>query len=71
MADEFAPNKYSMVEGAARRARQLYAGSPPLGVSTSTKASRVAEDEIRAGKVTFTHGPARGPAKPVEPPDRD
>ena len=55
MNNDFAPNKYSMVKGTARRARQLYAGSPPLGVSSSLKASRVAEDEVRAGKVTFTH----------------
>ncbi len=47
-------NKYSMVKGAARRARQLQSGAPPLGVSTSLKACRVAEDEVRAGKVTFS-----------------
>jgi DNA-directed RNA polymerase subunit omega len=46
-------NKYSLVKGAARRARQLQSGAPSLGVSTSLKACRVAEDEVRAGKVTF------------------
>jgi DNA-directed RNA polymerase subunit omega len=47
-------NKYSLVKGAARRARQLQSGAPPLGVSNSMKACRVAQDEVRAGKVTFS-----------------
>jgi DNA-directed RNA polymerase subunit omega len=55
-------NKYSLVKGAARRARQLQSGAPPLGVSTSMKACRVAQDEIRVGKVTYTVL-----AKPVPP----
>jgi DNA-directed RNA polymerase subunit omega len=46
-------NKYSLVKGAARRARQLQSGAPPLGVSKSLKACRVAQDEIRVGKVTY------------------
>ena len=40
-------NKYSLVKGAARRARQLQSGAPSLGVSNSIKACRVA-------KVTYT-----------------
>ena len=36
---------------AARRARQLQNGSRPLVSSHSTKACRVAQDEIAAGKV--------------------
>ena len=47
-------NKYSLVKGAARRARQLQSGAPSLGVSNSLKACRVAQDEIRVGKVTYT-----------------
>ena len=47
-------NKYSLVKGAARRARQLQSGAPPLGVSKSTKVCRVAQDEIRVGKVTYS-----------------
>ncbi len=47
-------NKYSLVKGAARRARQLQNGAPPLGVSKSMKACRVAQDEIRGGHVTFS-----------------
>ena len=46
-------NKYSLVKGAARRARQLQSGAPPLSKSTSMKACRVAQDEIRAGFVTY------------------
>jgi len=46
-------NRYSLVKGAARRARQLQSGAPALGVSKSLKACRVAQDEVRAGKVTF------------------
>ena len=47
-------NKYSLVKGAARRARQLQSGAPPLGVSKSMKACRVAQDEVRSGKVTYS-----------------
>ena len=46
-------NKYSLVKGAARRARQLQSGAPPLGQSKSMKACRVAQDEIRDGHVRF------------------
>jgi DNA-directed RNA polymerase subunit omega len=47
-------NRYSLVKGAARRARQLQSGMPAFGVSKSLKACRVAQDEVRAGKVTFS-----------------
>ena len=52
-------NKYSLVKGAARRARQLQSGAVPLTPSKSMKACRVAQDEIRQGRVTFvvTHEP--------------
>ena len=46
-------NKYSLVKGAARRARQLQNGAPPLTPTKSMKACRVAQDEITQGKVTF------------------
>lgn len=55
-------NKYSLVKGAARRARQLQSGAPPLLNSKSMKPCRVAQDEIRAGFVTFVL-----PEKLVEP----
>ena len=47
-------NKYSLVKGAARRARQLQGGAPPTIVSNSMKACRVAQDEIRQGQVAYT-----------------
>jgi len=49
---EFDSNfRYVMV--AARRARQLQAGSQPLVESRSRKACKVAQDEIAAGKVGY------------------
>ena len=52
-ASDPSQNKYSLVKGAARRARQLHAGAPALGISKSMKTCRVAQDEIIAGKVSF------------------
>jgi DNA-directed RNA polymerase subunit omega len=46
-------NKYSLVKGVARRARQLQSGAPALGNSKSMKACRVAQDEVRSGLVTY------------------
>jgi DNA-directed RNA polymerase subunit omega len=46
-------NKFSLVKGAARRARQLQSGAPQLVNSKSMKACRVAQDEIEQGFVTF------------------
>jgi DNA-directed RNA polymerase subunit omega len=58
-------NRYSLVKGAARRARQLQSGMPSLGVSKSLKACRVAQDEVRAGKVTFSI-PSQKIARPLD-----
>jgi DNA-directed RNA polymerase subunit omega len=52
LEDGFDSN-YRYVLVAARRARQLQNGSQPLVTSRSTKACRVAQDEIAAGKVKF------------------
>ncbi len=46
-------NKYSLVKGAARRARQLQSGAAPMIATTSTKACKVAQDEIRQGQVRY------------------
>ena len=46
-------NKYSLVKGAARRARQLQSGAQPMMATKSMKACRVAQDEISQGRVTF------------------
>lgn len=56
-------NRYSLVKGAARRARQLQAGAPALGISKSNKACRVAQDEITSGRVSF-HLTGKKPALP-------
>jgi len=53
-------NKYSLVKGAARRARQLQNGAAPLITSKSMKACRVAQDEIKQGQVNVVL-----PEKPV------
>jgi DNA-directed RNA polymerase subunit omega len=44
-------SNFRYVVMAARRARQLQNGSQPLVDSRSTKACRVAQEEIAAGKV--------------------
>lgn len=46
-------SRFQLVKVAARRARQLQSGAKPLVASTSMKACRVAQDEIRAGHVEF------------------
>lgn len=45
-------SKYRRVLVTARRARQLQNGSAPLVNTTSSKACRVAQDEVAAGFVT-------------------
>ena len=52
LEDKF-DSSFRYVLVAARRARQLQNGSRPLVPSPSTKACRVAQDEIAAGKVKF------------------
>ena len=46
-------SSYSYVLVAARRARQLQCGSQPLVATHSSKACRVAQEEIAAGKVAY------------------
>ena len=46
-------NKYSLVKGVARRARQLQSGAAPLMATNSMKACRVAQDEILTGHVQY------------------
>ena len=50
-------NKYSLVKGVARRARQLQSGALPIVPTTSMKACRVAQDEIRNGHVRYVVPP--------------
>ena len=50
-------NNFRYVVMAARRARQLQNGSQPLIDTHSSKACRVAQDEINAGKVKAAEPP--------------
>jgi DNA-directed RNA polymerase subunit omega len=58
-------SKYRMVLVTARRARQLQSGSSPLVNTTSSKACRVAQDEIAAGFVSSKEAP-KADVVPVE-----
>ncbi len=49
---EFDSN-YRKVLVAARRARQLQSGSSALVPSHSTKACRIAQEEVEAGKISY------------------
>ena len=60
-------NKYSLVKGAARRARQLQNGAAPMIVTKSMKACRVAQDEITQGQVKYVLPLAKVVAPVAEP----
>ncbi len=63
--DDSLRNKYSMVKGVARRARQLQSGATPLIVTSSLKACRVAQDEVLSGQVRFTVPPVPRRVEPL------
>ena len=67
-ADGVLHNKYSLVKGAARRARQLQNGAPATIVSKSMKACRVAQDEIEQGQVSYRFGAKKPGATVLEMP---
>ena len=46
-------SNYRYILVAARRARQLQSGAPPVVQTSSRKPCRIAQDEIRAGKVKW------------------
>ena len=46
-------NRYSLVIGTAKRARQISAGSKPMTNDDDTSAVTLAADEIEEGKVTL------------------
>lgn len=60
-------NKYSLVKGAARRARQLQNGAPSTIASKSMKACRVAQDEISQGQVSYRMGAPKADASAMAP----
>jgi len=57
-------SNYRYILVAARRARQLQGGAPPVIDTISRKPCRIAQDEIKAGKVKWVI-PETGPS-PVE-----
>ncbi len=65
-------SNYRKVLVAARRARQLQSGSHALIATQSTKACRIAQEEIEAGKIAYvkadvavTKPLVEGPAVPI------
>ena len=46
-------NRYSLVIGTAKRARQISAGSKPMTNEDDTSAVTLAADEIEEGKITL------------------
>jgi DNA-directed RNA polymerase subunit omega len=52
LMDGFDSN-YRYILVAARRARQLQSGAPPVIETSSRKPCRIAQDEIKAGKVKW------------------
>jgi len=52
LMDGFDSN-YRYILVAARRARQLQGGAPPVISTSSRKPCRIAQDEIKAGKVKW------------------
>ena len=61
-------SNYRYVLVAARRARQLQNGAPPVVQPHSHKACRIAEEEINAGKVKWVATePSKTPARVADP----
>lgn len=58
-------SNYRYVLVAARRARQLLSGARPMVETHSRKPSRVAMEEIAAGKVNYVIGEPKAPAEAV------
>jgi DNA-directed RNA polymerase subunit omega len=56
-------SNYRYILVAARRARQLQSGAPPVVDTNSRKPCRIAQDEIRAGKVKWEIPATRTPAE--------
>ena len=57
-------SNYRYILVAARRARQLQGGAPPVIETISRKPCRIAQDEIKAGKVKWVI--PETPPSPVE-----
>jgi DNA-directed RNA polymerase subunit omega len=57
-------SNYRYILVAARRARQLQGGAPPVIETISRKPCRIAQDEIKAGKVKWVVPEI--PASPID-----
>ena len=64
LMDGFDSN-YRYILVAARRARQLQGGAPPVIETHSRKPCRIAQDEIKAGKVKWMIPDTQPPAEAV------
>jgi DNA-directed RNA polymerase subunit omega len=60
-------SNYRYVVVAARRARQISGGAPPLVNTNARKPCRIAQDEIAAGKVQYV---VKSEADPSEQPPK-
>ena len=69
LKDGFDSN-YRYVLVAARRARQLSGGAPPLVNTSSRKVCKIAQEEIDAGKVQFVQGQAPVAGVSAPPPEK-
>lgn len=67
LMDGFDSN-YRYVLVAARRARQISGGAPPLVQTNARKACRIAQQEIAAGKIQYTINPGSASAEPQKEP---
>ena len=56
-------SNYRYILVAARRARQLQGGAPPVIETGSRKPCRIAQDEIRAGKVKWVIPETKSPVE--------
>jgi DNA-directed RNA polymerase subunit omega len=65
LKDGFDSN-YRYVLVAARRARQLSGGAPPLVATSARKVCKIAQEEIDAGKVQYIKPGAAGSPAPSE-----
>ena len=62
-------SNYRYILVAARRARQLSCGAPPLVSTNARKPCRVAQEEIAAGKIQYNiHGKNKVAEQPADPP---
>jgi len=59
-------SKYALVTLAAKRAKQLRAGAPPMVETESRNALTIALEEIAAGKITSVIANTDEPVKPTE-----